>query len=264
MDKVTLHRLNEHKRKKTKFAALTAYDASFARCISEVGIEVILVGDSLGMVFQGNKTTIPVTIEQMAYHTECVSRGNKQSLIMVDMPFLSGTNNSEAIISAKKLMQAGAEVLKLEGELDTCERIRYLTGNGIPVCAHIGLMPQFIHQTSGYKIQGKGKVAYEHLLSKAIAMEKAGAALILLECIPEELAEAIDDSLNVPTIGIGAGSKVTGQILVLYDIIGLTNNLPRFVKNFMENGKSIPEAIEAYDKAVKSEIFPNSENIYSA
>ncbi len=262
MKPVTIDTLQQYKISNEKFSCITTYDALFARLVNKAGIEVILVGDSLGMVLQGNESTVPVTVADMAYHTQCVSRGNTNSLIMADMPFMSYSDTPAAIKSATTLMQAGAHMVKLEGGQWLSETISTLVCGGIPVCAHIGLTPQSVNTLGGYKVQGRGKQQAEQLVKDAVALEKAGAQIILMECVPAAVAARVDDAVAVPTIGIGAGADTTAQVLVLHDMLGLNSRPARFVKNFMEGANSIQEALENYNSAVKSGQFPESTHTF--
>lgn len=256
MKRVTIDTLQQYKTNNEKFSCITAYDAIFSCLINQAGIDVILVGDSLGMVLQGHDSTIPVTVAQMAYHVECVARGNTRSLILADMPFMSYSDTCSAVKSATALMQAGAHMIKLEGGQWLGETISTLVCGGIPVCAHIGLTPQSVNTLGGYKVQGRSESQAEQLIEDAIALEKAGAQIILMECVPSSLAAKIDTAISVPTIGIGAGVKTTAQVMVLHDMLGLNSHPARFVKNFMATASSIQEALGNYHLAVKTGQFP--------
>jgi 3-methyl-2-oxobutanoate hydroxymethyltransferase len=255
---ITLHRLREMHASGEKIAMLTAYDASFARLADEAGVDCLLVGDSLGMVVQGQSSTVPVTLEQMVYHTQCVARGNKTAWVIGDLPFGSYQQSaSQAIASATALMQAGAHMVKLEGGGWTTEVVRALTERGIPVCAHLGLTPQSVHALGGYRIQGKTDAQAQTLKAHASALADAGAALLVLELIPAALAEDVAKLLPIPTIGIGASANCGGQVLVLHDMLGITRGkLPRFVKNFSADAADSAAALSAYVAAVKSKAFP--------
>jgi 3-methyl-2-oxobutanoate hydroxymethyltransferase len=255
---ITLHRLREMHASGEKIAMLTAYDASFARLADEAGVDCLLVGDSLGMVVQGHTSTVPVTLEQMVYHTQCVARGNKTAWVIGDLPYGSYQQSiAQAIDSSVKLMQAGAHMVKLEGGGWTTEIVRALTERGIPVCAHLGLTPQSVHALGGYRIQGKTEDQANTLNAHAQALADAGAAMLVLELIPAALAEALTSRLTIPTIGIGASAQCSGQVLVSYDMLGITRGkLPRFVKNFGEGAANIESALRAYVDAVKSKRFP--------
>jgi 3-methyl-2-oxobutanoate hydroxymethyltransferase len=241
-----------------KIAMLTAYDASFARLADDAGVDCLLVGDSLGMVVQGQTSTVPVTLEQMVYHTQCVARGNKTAWVIGDLPYGSYQQSiAQAIESSVRLMQAGAQMVKLEGGGWTAEVVRALTERGIPVCAHLGLTPQSVHALGGYRIQGKSEQQAETLKTHARELVEAGAAMLVLELIPAALAEEVARLATIPTIGIGASVECSGQVLVLHDMLGITRGkLPRFVRNFMEGETSAERAIAAYVRAVKESHFP--------
>ncbi|MCL4115628.1 UNVERIFIED_CONTAM: hypothetical protein GTU68_056379 [Idotea baltica] len=245
---------------------LTCYDAIFAHTASKAGVEILLVGDSLGMVLQGNDSTVPVSIEDMAYHTQCVSRGNKGALVLGDLPFMSYATASQALESAAMLMQAGAHMIKMEGGQWLAESVSLLAERGIPSCVHLGLTPQSVNVLGGYKVQGRQEAQAQKILNDALALESAGAALIVLECIPSDLAARITQALSIPVIGIGAGPETDGQVLVLHDMLGLgfTEKPLKFVYNFMQDASSISTAIEAYVSAVKSSRFPAEEHGFSS
>lgn len=243
---------------------LTCYDASFAALLEAQGVDVLLVGDSLGMVLQGLETTLPVTLDDMIYHTSCVARGAKQTFIISDMPFgTSQVSPQQTFAHAARLMAAGAQMVKLEGGDVMLETVRFLTARGIPVCAHIGLTPQSVHQLGGYRVQGKESAVAQQLLEDAIALERAGAAMIVLELVPAQLAAEITAQLSVPTIGIGAGAACSGQVLVLYDMLDIyPGKKARFVKNYMQGADSIAGAVKLYVAEVKSGLFPAPENSF--
>lgn len=259
---VTLSTLNKIKAQGGKFTCITAYDSTFANLVSSTGVEVILVGDSLGMVLQGHDSTLPVTVEQMAYHTACVKRGNQGALIMADMPFMSYVNEAQGLDNSAKLMQAGAHLVKLEGGQWLCPLVKKLADGGVPVCVHLGLTPQSVNKFGGYKVQGRDPAARKQLIDDALAAESAGAAMLLFECIPSDLMAEIMSKVTVPVIGIGAGGSSDGQVLVLQDMLGITPGKPaKFVRNFMpDGGGTIRGAIEAYIKAVKDGTFPGPEH----
>ena len=263
--KVTVRRLAEMKQAKEKIACLTAYDASFAQLLENAGVDVVLVGDSLGMVIQGEETTLPVSVEDMLYHTQCVARGLDNALLITDMPFLSFTSVEEAVLNAGLFMkQGGAHMVKLEGGVDQAETVSALNKNGIPVCAHLGLQPQYVHKIGGYRVQGRDEVTAEKMLADALILQDAGADLMLLECVPGSLASKITDALDIPVIGIGAGVDCDGQILVLYDILDISLGIrPRFSKDFMASASSIDDAIQRYVSAVKHSEFPAAEHVFS-
>ncbi len=255
---VTLSRLRKMKQQGEKFTCLTAYDASFTQLLDEAGVEVILVGDSLGMVIQGHSTTVPVNMEDMIYHSRAVARGRQRALLMVDMPFMACTLVEQALVNATRLMQeGGAEIIKLEGSGVQLEIVTELARRGIPVCAHLGLQPQSVHKQSGYRVQGREAEAARAMVASAVALEAAGADMLLLECVPTALAAEITGTVAVPIIGIGAGVECDAQVLVLYDILAITpGKRPRFSKDFMAGAGSVREAIGNYVAEVKSGAFP--------
>lgn len=260
---VTVQTLREMKRKRDKIVSLTAYDATFAQLLDDAGIDVILVGDSLGMVIQGQPTTVPVSMDDMVYHSRIVSRGCKRALLLVDMPFLSYTTPGLALLNAARLMQeGGAHAVKLEGGGAQAEVVHALTRNGIPVCAHLGLQPQSIHKLGGYKVQGRDEDARNLLLEDAQTLQQAGADMLLLECVPAALGSAISTSVEIPVIGIGAGIECDGQVLVLYDMLGITQGkTPKFSKNFLQ-GSSVQTAVSEFVRAVKTGAFPSTEHTF--
>lgn len=248
-----------------KVAALTCYDASFAALLESAGVDVLLVGDSLGMVLQGGETTLGVTMRDMIYHTRCVSAGAKNAFIIADMPFGSYQSTPEsAYHNGVRLMAAGAQMVKLEGGAVMRETVEFLSSRGLPVCAHIGLMPQAVHRLGGYRVQGRDDVGARQLLEDAKTLVDAGASMMLLEAIPSVLAGEITRAIAVPTIGIGAGSECSGQVLVLYDAIGIyARKTPSFVRNFMTGANSVADAVRRYVAAVKSREFPAAEHSFS-
>ena len=261
MSKVTLHSLSEMKKSGEKFACLTAYDSTQAHLVSSQGVEVILVGDSLGNVCQGHNSTVPVTVDNMCYHTRNVARQGVDALIMADLPFASYTTEKQALENATRLMQAGAEVVKLEGEGWLPPIVSRLREQGIPTCVHLGLTPQAVHVLGGYKVQGRDAERATAMIEAAVELEKAGAAILLLECVPSPLAREITRMVNFPVIGIGAGADTDGQILVVYDMLDMTaGRKPRFVKNYMADAGSAQAAVAAYVKEVKDLSFPASEH----
>ena len=241
---------------------LTAYDSTMSALLNRCGVETILIGDSLGNVIQGQTSTTPVTIEHIAYHTECVARANTHAFIIADLPFASYGNPVKALESAAQLMRAGADMVKLEGGGHwQVEIIEYLVERSVPVCAHLGLLPQSVHLLGGYKVQGKSKDAASLMLEQAHACEQAGAQMVVLEAIPSSLGKHITEALSIPTIGIGAGPDCSGQVLVLQDMLGISpGRPPKFVKNFMHGHPSIEAAVKAYVRDVKSGNFPGSEH----
>jgi 3-methyl-2-oxobutanoate hydroxymethyltransferase len=262
--RTTLTYLQALRDKGEKLAVLTCYDASFAALLEANGVDVLLVGDSLGMVLQGHETTLPVTLDDMVYHTACVARGSKQAFIIADMPF--GTfqvSPQEAFTHAEKLMVAGAQMVKLEGGAAMEDTIAFLTQRGIPVCAHIGLTPQSVHQFGGYRVQGKSEQDAQRLLNDAAVVAQAGAGMLVLETIPALLAAEITAQLDIPTIGIGAGAECSGQVLVLHDMLDVyPGKKARFVKNYMQGAQSIAEAVAHYVAEVKSGAFPGAEHSF--
>ena len=247
-----------------KIASLTAYDASFASLVEAAGTDIVLVGDSLGMVVQGLKTTVPVTMEDMTYHTRMVARGLDRAMLMVDMPFMSYATPKDALHNAGRLMQeAGAQLLKLEWGAAQVETVERLTRCGVPVCAHLGLQPQSFYKLGGYKVQGRDEKTATAMLEDAKTLEQAGADLLLLECVPAGLASAITASVEIPVIGIGAGPRCDGQILVLYDILGIApGKRTRFSKDFMVGAESIAAAVKSYVSAVRRGDFPTLEHSF--
>ncbi len=257
----TLTTLIEIHRKGDKFACLTAYDAIFAGIASRAGVEVLLVGDSLGMVLQGHDSTLPVTMSDMVYHMECVKRGNQGALLMADLPFMSYASESQTLENAAALMRAGAQIVKLEGGAWIANTTRLLVERGIPVCAHMGLTPQSVNRIGGYHVQGRDTDQAQLIIDEARVLQDAGANILLLECVPRKLAATITESLEIPVIGIGAGPSTTGQIMVLHDLLGISPITPKFVKNFLsESQNGIPGAIEGYVNAVKNGDFPAREH----
>ena len=262
MAAITLSTLKDFKTKGEKFSILTCYDSSFAKLMNTAGIEVLLIGDSLGNVLQGHNSTLPVTLEDIAYHTASVRRGNTNALIMADLPFMPDPSLPKLQENSAALMRAGANLVKIEGGAWSAKGIKKLTQRGIPVCAHLGLTPQMVNSFGGYRVQGRGE-AGELLIKAAKKLEKAGAAAILLECVPSELGTAVTQAVSCPVIGIGAGADTDGQVLVLHDMLGITQGkVAKFVKNFMEEASSIQEAISNYHLAVKNGSFPAEEHCF--
>jgi len=256
MTSISIDNLKSIKANGQKFAAITAYDYSFAKLIDKAEIEVTLVGDSLGNVIQGQQTTIPVTLDEMAYHTTNVKRGIRSSLILSDMPFMSYATVPQALDNAAVLMQAGAQMVKLEGGEWLTETVYALTERGIPVCGHLGLTPQSVHKLSGFKVQGKDANAADKILAEAKMLEEAGADLLVIECVPSALGSNLASTLDIPVIGIGAGSDTDGQVLVLQDMLGISDKAPKFSKNYLTQASSIQDALSAYRKEVLSGAFP--------
>jgi 3-methyl-2-oxobutanoate hydroxymethyltransferase len=260
---VTLPGLVAQRQQGNKITMLTCYDASFAALMDRCGVEILLVGDSLGMVCQGHSSTLPVTVAEIAYHTASVARGNKSALLVADMPFGSYATPEAAFQNAVQLMQAGAQMVKLEGGAWLAPTVKFLTERAVPVCAHIGLTPQSVHQLGGYKVQGKTDEAAELLKADAVALQAAGASLLVLEAIPATLGKEVTELLVIPTIGIGAGPDCSGQVLVMHDLLGVfPGRKARFVKNFMEGQTSIDAAVLAYVNAVKEQSFPAPEHCF--
>jgi len=261
---VTLATLARMKADGEKIACLTCYDASFAVLLDSADVDVVLVGDSLGMVIQGHDTTVPVTMDHMVYHSAAVARGLHRPFLIADLPFMSYPSRDLALTHAVRLMQEGrAKMIKLESGGKQTEIVEFLAGHDIAVCAHVGLKPQSVHKTGGFRVQGRENAAAQRMLEDALALEAAGADLVLLECIPSELGQSITQELKVPVIGIGAGPGTDGQILVLYDILDITSGRkPRFVRNFMAGSASPQEALSRYVQAVKSREYPAPEHCF--
>ncbi|VAX23539.1 3-methyl-2-oxobutanoate hydroxymethyltransferase [hydrothermal vent metagenome] len=265
--KVTLTSLRSMKEKKEKITALTAYDYSFASLLDEAGIDIILVGDSLGMAIRGEDNTLKVTVDEMVYHTGAVRKGVKRAMLVADMPFMSFHVSPENTLeNAGRLIRAGAEAVKLEGASGgVLESVKRLVSVGIPVMGHVGLTPQAVHQMGGFKLQGKGVEAGRKIIDDAMALENAGAFSIVLECVPVSLAEEITEKIKVPVIGIGAGAGCDGQILVSYDMLGIPSGItPKFVKKYADLSNIIKEATTAYIKEIRAEKFPTEEFCYTA
>jgi 3-methyl-2-oxobutanoate hydroxymethyltransferase len=260
---VTIPALNALRAAGEKIAMLTCYDASFASLMERNGVEVLLIGDSLGMVCNGHTSTLPVTVQEIAYHTAAVARGAKSAMIVADMPFGSYGTPEAAFNNAVQLMQAGAHMVKIEGGAWVADTIRFLVDRAVPVCAHLGLTPQSVHQLGGYKVQGKTVESADQLKADALKLQAAGASLLVLEAIPTALGKEVTDLLALPTIGIGAGPDCSGQVLVMHDLLGVfPGRKARFVKNFMEGQTSIDAAIAAYVAAVKDGSFPALEHCF--
>lgn len=260
---ITVRTLQQCKEQGTRFSVLTAYDATFAHQISAAGVDVILVGDSLGNVIQGRDSTVPVSIDDMAYHTRCVARGNQGSLVIADLPFMSAATLERCLDAAQRLMQAGANVVKLEGAGWLADTIAVLKRNGVPVCAHLGLTPQFVNAFGGYRVQGRDEAGARQLLADAVHLQNVGADMLLLECVPRTVTAELVRTVSIPVIGIGAGPDCDGQVLVMQDMLGITAGRPaRFVRNFLTDGRSIQEAFRAYDQAVKDGSFPADEHCF--
>ncbi|KIQ98249.1 3-methyl-2-oxobutanoate hydroxymethyltransferase [Lysobacter sp. A03] len=248
-----------------KMAMLTCYDAGFAHAVEAAGIDLVLIGDSLGMVVQGHGSTLPVTVDDIAYHTACVARGLQTALLVADMPFQSDASPTRALDAATRFLQAGAAMVKIEGAGPKLEVIRYLVEREIPVCAHLGLTPQSVLRLGGYRVQGRDGAAAAKLLDDARAVADAGAELLVLECVPSAVASTISAALDIPTIGIGAGPQCDGQVLVLHDMLGLAGGQrrPKFVKDFLGEGGSVVGAMQAFAAAVREGDFPGPEHSYA-
>lgn len=261
---ITVPELRARKARGDKIACLTVYDATFARVLERAGVDVALVGDSLGVVVQGRPATVAVTLEQMAYHVGCVCRGLERPLVLADLPFASYVHPHQAVVSAAELVRAGAQMVKLEGGRQRLEVVKALVAEGIPVCGHLGLLPQSIHRLGRYRVQGNDPQTAQRLLEDACLLEEAGVDLLVLECIPATLAEAVTAEVAVPTIGIGAGPHCDGQVLVFHDLLGLwfEGRPPRFVQDFLAAGGSIEAAVRAYVEAVRQGRFPTAEQSY--
>lgn len=265
MKSVTLSTLRKMKKEENRITCLTVYDYSFASLLDRAGIDVVLVGDSLGMVMQGHDSTLPVTVDEITYHSLCVTRGARRALRIVDMPFMSFQGSAEtALTSAGQLMKdGGAQVVKLEGGAVMADTVRFLVERGIPVCGHLGLIPQSVHQLGGYRVQGRDDASAERMQDEARSLQQAGASLLVLEAVPASLAKTITAGLDIPTIGIGAGPDCDGQVLVLQDMLGIyPHPSPKFSRNFMDGAESIEGAIKAYIEAVRSGAFPGPEHCF--
>lgn len=260
---VTVNTLHKLKTNQEKFVVISLYDAHMAAMAERCGVEVVLVGDSLGMTVLGYDSTIPVTMEHMIYHVEAVARGNKKSLIMGDLPFMTYATPEDALRNSARIMQAGAHMVKLEGGEWLAETVRMLSDRGIPVCAHIGLTPQSVNKFGGFRVQGRDQNQADKLLNDAKLLEQAGADVLLMECIPAVLAAHITRELQIPTVGIGAGKDTDAQVLVINDILGLTQQPPKFSKNFLLETNDIPGAMQKYVADVKAGVFPGPDNIFN-
>jgi len=260
---VTVPRLQAMRDAGEKIAILTGYDASFAALLERAGVDSILVGDSLGNVLQGHSTTLPVTLTDIAYHTACVARGSRTPLLISDLPFGCYGDAATAFASAVTLMQAGAQMVKLEGGAWLAPIVKFLVERAVPVCAHIGLTPQSVHAFGGFKVQGKTDAAAEQMKVDALALQHAGAQLMVIEAVPAALGAAVTEALTIPTIGIGAGLDCSGQVLVLHDMLGIfPGKRPRFVKDFMQGQPNIEAAARAYVQAVRDKTFPAAEHTF--
>ncbi len=259
---VTVATMAKMKREAEKIVMLTAYDASFAALCDMAAVDIILVGDSLGMVMQGQDSTIPVTVDEMVYHTKCVCSRAGSSFVIADLPFMSYNTAEDAAWTAARLMkEGGAQMVKLEGGEGQIEKVRFLTSQGVPVCGHLGLLPQSVHKIGGYKVQGREDAQAQTIINEAKMLEDAGADILVIECVPADLGKKVSESVSIPVVGIGAGGDCDGQVLVLQDMLGITpGKRPKFSKNFMEDAASIGEAISNYVQAVKTAEFPAPEH----
>ena len=259
---ISLFRLREMHAAGERIAMLTCYDASFTHVLDEAGVDVLLVGDSLGMVLQGHDSTLPVTMDQMVYHTECVARAKPKAWVIADMPFGSYQSSVEtAYLNAARFLQAGAQMVKIEGGAWLAPTVKTLTERGVPVCAHLGLTPQSVHQLGGYRVQGRDAASADQLIKDACLLQDAGADMVLVELIPSPLGRRLTESLHVPTIGIGAGPHVSGQVLVLHDLLDVSpGKKARFAKNYLKGASSIQEAVRQFVQEVKSGAYPAPEH----
>jgi 3-methyl-2-oxobutanoate hydroxymethyltransferase len=260
---LTINHIQEMKRQGEKIAMLTCYDAAFARAMDEAGVDIILVGDSMGMVVQGMNSTVAVSVDDIAYHTRCVARGVERTFLLADMPFGSYHNESTAMNNAVQLLSAGSAMVKLEGAGPMIAIVEYLVSRGVPVCGHLGLTPQSVHQLGGFKVQAREAEAASQLMADALALQMAGAQMLVLECVPAALGREVSAQLDIPLIGIGAGADCDGQVLVMHDMLGLGGRVPRFVANFMQGNQSIGAAFESYVSDVRSGRFPANEHEYA-
>ncbi|WP_430009653.1 3-methyl-2-oxobutanoate hydroxymethyltransferase [Methylophaga lonarensis] len=264
MSRLSLGNLRKMKAAQEKIAVLTAYDASFSHLLEQSGVDVILVGDSLGMVIQGQESTLPVSVNDMIYHTANVVRGSEKVFVVADMPFMSYANIDLALLNAARLMaEGGAHMVKLEGGKTVLPAVRELTARGIPVCGHLGLLPQSVHRVGGYHVQGRESQVAQQITEDALDLQSAGADMLVLECVPASLAKSITEQLRIPVIGIGAGKDCDGQVLVLYDMLGITpGKRPRFSHDFLAEAGHIPAAVSLYVQSVKNGQFPGPEQQY--
>lgn len=264
MSKTTISTLLKMKQDGQKFTAITAYDASFAKLFDDEGAQVLLIGDSLGMVLQGGDDTLAVTMDDMVYHTHSVARGASQALVIADLPFMSYATPDQACQNAARLMAAGARMVKLEGGDWLCDTVRQLTRNGVPVCGHMGLTPQSVHVFGGFKVQGRDEFQAQEIYRQALALQEAGIQLLVLECVPVALAERISKALRIPVIGIGAGPVTDGQVLVMHDAFGITSGYtPKFTKNFLAETGELRAAVRLYIKEVAEGTFPGPEHCFN-
>ncbi len=260
---MNIEQLKSFKDSNEKITCLTAYDASFSKLFDECGIDIILVGDSLGNVIQGGENTLAVSMDDMIYHTKVVSKGIQKSLLIADMPYQSYSNAEQTLENAKRLINVGAQMVKFEGGQEHKDSFKILQDNNIPVCGHLGLQPQSVLEMGGYKVQGRDEKSANKILEDAKLLESWGVEVLVLECVPAKLAQTISQVLNIPTIGIGAGSDCDGQVLVSYDMLGInTQRMPKFVKNFLSSNNSIESAVKDFIRSVKNRTFPTDEQSY--
>jgi len=260
---MNIEQLKSFKDSNEKITCLTAYDASFSKLFDECGIDIILVGDSLGNVIQGGENTLAVSMDDMIYHTKVVSKGIQKSLLIADMPYQSYSNAEQTLENAKRLINVGAQMVKFEGGQEHKDSFKMLQDNNIPVCGHLGLQPQSVLEMGGYKVQGRDEKSANKILEDAKLLESWGVEVLVLECVPAKLAQTISQVLNIPTIGIGAGSDCDGQVLVSYDMLGInTQRMPKFVKNFLSSNNSIESAVKDFIRSVKNRTFPTDEQSY--
>jgi len=264
MSKITITHLQKMKQDGQKITAITAYDATFAKLFDDEGAQVLLIGDSLGMVLQGGDDTLAVSMDEMVYHTRCVERGTTNALVVTDMPFMSYATPEQTYQNAARLMAAGARMVKMEGGDWLCDSIRHLTRNGVPVCGHLGLTPQSVHVFGGFKVQGRDEFHAQEIYRQALELQAAGIQLLVLECVPVSLAERITKALRIPVIGIGAGPATDGQILVMHDAFGITSGyVPKFTKNFLAETGDMRAAIRLYVQQVSEGTFPGPEHCFN-
>ncbi|PHM73283.1 3-methyl-2-oxobutanoate hydroxymethyltransferase [Xenorhabdus kozodoii] len=263
MKPITLADLSQLKKTKRKFATITAYDASFASLFAEQGINIMLIGDSLGMTIQGFDSTLPVTTEDIAYHTRSVRTGAPHAFLIADMPFMSYATPEQSFGHAAALLRSGANMVKIEGGDWLCDTVKMLTERAVPVCGHLGLTPQFVNVLGGYKVQGRDDSSAQKLFNDAVALEKAGMQLLVLECVPVALAQRITEALEIPVIGIGAGNMTDGQILVMHDALGITAKPPKFAKDFLKETGNIRDAVRLYIEQVESGAYPDQAHSFN-
>jgi 3-methyl-2-oxobutanoate hydroxymethyltransferase len=257
---ITLKTFKRYKAEGERFSCVSLYDAAMSHIANEQGVECLLVGDSLGMTIQGHDSTLPVTMEHMVYHTEAVKRGNSTAFIIADMPFISYATAEQALNNAALLMQAGAHMVKLEGGAWLADTVQQLTQQGIPVCAHLGLTPQSVNKLGGFQVQGREQEQANAIIEDAKVLEKAGADILVLECVPSELAQKITETVSMSTIGIGAGKDTDAQVLVINDLVGITEKPPKFSKNFLEEAGSVHAAVALFNQQVKAGTFPEEKH----